>query len=246
MVRVSRLGLWSFDRGCFSSLCALGGVASSRRNTSSSRDCFDFFGMGMSFDEERLAFFYALGLAITQWAHVEFELSWILDSCFQPHGKNGALAIIGFRSIENFRSKLQFVDAIVSVERLTKPEKANWENLVKRAQKIANKRNQLAHRFVMDEPDFPVGRRVLLLSMRPARRAAKQKYPGAICLRDVVGYRLEFFALMAALANLRCRLDGQPERFPKSQEQAMPPPTIAQIRREIHAYVSHPPRPLKG
>ena len=69
---------------------------------------------------------------------------------------------------------------------------------------------------------------------------------GAICLRDMAGYALEFLALSRALENFEDRLVPQEERFPKSQEQPPAPPTLAQLRREIYEYASRPPRPSRG
>ncbi len=62
-------------------------------------------------NEERLAFYHQIGLAITHWAHVEFALSWIVGHEFSKTNYN--LAVTGFLSIENFRSKLQYADTVV-------------------------------------------------------------------------------------------------------------------------------------
>ncbi len=179
-------------------------------------------------------------------AHVEFALSWIVGHEFSKANYN--LAVTGFLSIENFRSKLQYADTVVQRREMPANEKANWAKLVDRAGKAATKRNNLAHRWVITVPDGKPGRRALLLESRPALNPPKDtrnRYAGAICLRDVAGYQLEFVALMCALENFQCRLVGQPERLPKSQEQAQRPPTLAKLRREIYAFAQRPPRPSR-
>ena len=121
--------------------------------------------------------------------------------------------------------------------------------LMDRAGALAKKRNRLAHSWVLNSLDEKTGRRAMLLPSRPrsSRRAkgARQKYPGAICVRDVVKYRQEFSALMVSLENYAYRLVGRKGHFPKSQEQPSRPLTIAQIRHEIYAYVQHPPKPSR-
>jgi hypothetical protein len=36
-------------------------------------------------NEERIGFYYELGLAITAWAHVEQSLCWLVMACFTKH-----------------------------------------------------------------------------------------------------------------------------------------------------------------
>ena len=197
----------------------------------------------MDFNEERLAFYHQIGLAITQWAHVEFALSWIVSSCFGR--RNAKRASIGFLSIENVRSKLQYADQILVQRRMSKVERVNWADLVERAGKLAQKRNRLAHSWVFNDISLRPGRRVMLLSTRPSKKDPKQKYPGALCVRDVAGYRLEFVALMRDLENFECHLFGREERFPESLKQQPRPPTLAKLRREIYAYARRPPQSLR-
>lgn len=202
--------------------------------------------------EEKVAFYYQLGRAITTWAHVEFALAGIVAVCFlrmDPDRRAYVtqLAADGFLSIENLRSKKQYVDLVINQQNISKKEIENWHVLSDRCQSLGKKRNCLAHYWVdcvlQDNP----GRRIKLLPKKPDQSPdhppTEQKYRGAICLRDIAGYALEFLALSRALENFCDRLVPQEERFPKSQEQPLPLPTLAQIRREIYAYASRPPRP---
>ena len=197
----------------------------------------------MDINEETIAFYSELGRAITQWAHIEFALSRIVSACF--HKGDERLPATGFLSIENFRSKLQYVDAIILSRVQSRTKRAKWAVLMDRAGRLVTKRNRLAHSWVLNVLDAKAGRRIMLLPSRPTKKA-RQKYPGAICLRDVAAYRLEFFALWTALENFSGLLLGQEAQFPKSAEQPQRPPTIAQIRRQIYAFASHPPRPSRG
>ena len=194
----------------------------------------------MDHNEEHLSFYHELGLAITQWAHVEFAIARIVGACFgQRHAKRAAA---GFLSIENVRSKLQFADQILAKRRMPKIERTNWAGLVERAGKLAQKRNSLAHSWVLNDLSCNPGRRVMLLSTRPSTKAAKQSYPGALCVRDVAGYRIEFVALMRDLENFDCRLSGREEQYPEFPEQQRRPPTLANLRRTIYAYARRPPQ----
>lgn len=202
----------------------------------------------MDINEEHLAFYYGIGLAITQWAHVEFALGRVVVACFGDNEEH--LPGIGFLSIESFHSKLKYTDSIIAAHTRSKTKRADWIALMERARALATKRNYLAHRWVLTSIEEKAGRRVMLLPSRPKSSqqaaAARQKYPGAIYVRDVAQYRLEFSALMVSLENFANRLAGQKARFPKSQEQPSRPPTIAQIHREIYAYARHPPKPSRA
>lgn len=199
----------------------------------------------MDQNEEYLAFNYVLGMAIRQWAHIEFALSWIVGDVTKSEP-----AVAGFRSIENFRSKLQYVDSVLTSNGMSTSDAADWADLMERTRQASIKRNKLVHYWSLtNTQEERPGRKMMLLPMRPALSAKKprgQKYHGAIYLRDIAGHCLEFSALMQALENFCARLCGRQEPFPKSQEQPRHPPTIAEIRRELYAYASHPPRPLRA
>lgn len=200
----------------------------------------------MHINEERIAFYFELGLAISQWASVEFALLSIVAGTLKyedlVHVTNA------YRSIENFRSKLTYVDTMLRSVPIPEAEKPNWATLYDQTAQASKKRNRLAHYWVLQDTthDTP-GRRMMLLptkqSFAPPKRG--QKFIGAIHLRDIVSYRLEFSALMCRLENFDCRLRGQPEQLPKSLEQPKRPPTLAALRRQIYAFAAHPPRPLR-
>ena len=190
--------------------------------------------------EERIAFYFELGHGITQWAHVECALGVIAAHRFSKPNYN--LTLTGFLSIESFRSKLQYVDAIIQRHGLPDGEKENWAALKQRCQRVGKKRNGLAHKWVVENPSGNPGQRLLLIGSLSALnppKSRKKRYAGAIGLRDVAGYRSEFFALMAELMNFDARLSEQREPFPKYLTRARHPPSIPQIRKEIREGVSH-------
>lgn len=200
----------------------------------------------IDFNEEHLAFYHQIGLTITQWSHVEFALAGLVGGRLRKTDRK--MASEAFLSIENFRAKLQFADTVMTKADLPDDERVNWARTLDRAGSLAKKRNKLAHNWVLNSDLNRAGRRVMLLPTRPAKNAnpaQKGQYADAIYLRDVASIRLEFVALMCQIENLDCRLSGSKERFPESQEQPKPPPTLAQIRREIYACASRPPRPSR-
>ena len=106
--------------------------------------------------------FAAVGRAITQWSFVENELSKLLAVAI-----GGAVIRDGqgvkyieswtamwlFYSVENWRSRLQILDAALTAH-LYHAEAANdlmpeWARLSEKANALAKKRNKLAHWFVL-------------------------------------------------------------------------------------------------
>ncbi len=129
---------------------------------------------------------------------------------------------------------------------MSKTERGNWAALVERTGRLAQKRNSLAHSWVFNDLSRNPGRRVMLLPIRPSKKDPKQKYSGALCVRDIAGYRLEFVALMKDLENFECHLSGREERFPESPKRQPRPPILAKLRREIYAFARRPPRPSRA
>lgn len=194
----------------------------------------------MTLNEEIVAFHYKIGTAITQWALVEFALDAIVGDRFSH--KESELAIIGFRTIQGFRTKLNFVDEVLCASKPKNNQIALWGSLMKDAEAISQHRNRLAHNWVFIDPKCNAGRRAMLLPKR-IKISRKQKYPGALCVRDIAGYELEFQSLFYALTNLRESLRGKKTQLPKHPERQPRLPTIAQIRQEIRDISSHPPIP---
>lgn len=198
----------------------------------------------MDFNEEKLAFYYRLGLAITQWAYVEDALGRAVAACYPESDRRKAYA--GFRAIENFRSKTKHADTVLSDHLRTSSELSSWVVVRKAAEQLAVKRNQMAHRKMITDQSMDPGRRVLLVEYRPdGSPEPQQKYGGAYGVKDIVRYQREFFALTAKIDNFRDRLLQRPEGFPKAMEQPLKPPTLEGLRQEIYAYARRPPTPAE-
>jgi hypothetical protein len=197
--------------------------------------------------EEEIAFHYYLGCAVTHWAHVESSIFAVVAGCFAK--QDTKLLGLGFFSIENFRSKLMFADAIVFEKYESTEHLHDWEKLLSRAKNCASKRNKLAHQQVIVYPHNVAGRRCALvpwIGPEVKKQPAPHKPPpDALCIRDVIGYQSEFHALALALWNFQARVSGREERFAKSLEQAERPPTIRVIKNLIHEALGHQPPPSR-
>lgn len=189
-------------------------------------------------NEEQVAFYVELGTAITQWAHIERQLCEVATLCMSDRkGLYHPDLYAAFFSIENFRSKTQYADTIVT-RYLTAGSALHqqWMVLLDRMRTLSAERNKLAHRPLVVYPHFPEGRRFALEEREtvpaPKPKIAQKYPPGALFIRDVVQCRLRFFALSAALSNFVDRLFDRPEQRSKDAEQPRSPPTTAQIVRQ--------------
>lgn len=201
--------------------------------------------MPMTLLEENTMFNHELGWALGQWAWVEYAMFEVLSTCVQPD-QVSALGK-GLFSIENNRSKLAFVDAIMDSACSQKPQSGEWASLHKRLSRLAVKRNELAHQVLNIIPTLPAGRRIALEPwvFKPSKfkNRTPQHPPGSICIRDVAEIGLQFYALRCALTNFAARLAGKKEPQPKDHEQLAGQPTLQQIRDRIHAGLQPPPEP---
>lgn len=197
----------------------------------------------MSFDDEQIAFYFEIGRTVTQWGNVERALWAVAGSCIPTLDFN--VLCVGFFAIENFRSKLSFTEAPLTVNVSDEQHLGDWGKLRGRAERASVFRNRLAHEPVLDFPNAPSGRRIAVL--RPILRdatALPEKPPSdALCLRDIAEIRLNALATFVALENLASRISGQPEKLPKSAEQPKSPPTIRQLDAQIRAIQGRQPRP---
>lgn len=195
----------------------------------------------LTFDEELSALRHELGRAIAQWAQVENSVRYICVACFEAGADNMTHRAmqLGFFSIENFRSKLDFADAVVC-KVYEGPKAKSWELLLDRTRRASAARNKLVHRSVKF---FPLlnkpGRRALLVPWiykSPAITPRNPRPPdGSLGLLDVIKFRFEFFALHIALENLRERLLGRAALLPESLEQPDHPPKIQTLTPLIRA-----------
>lgn len=126
----------------------------------------------MRFAQEEAIFYHELGKAIAQWSSVEFSLCRATAVCFMDRDIAKTVSkfsdfYLGFFSIENFRSKLQFSDVIIRRGLHSTEDIAEWNNLHGRLESLSKVRNHLAH-WVVDQPTSPPesGNRMIGLSPR--------------------------------------------------------------------------------
>lgn len=191
----------------------------------------------MTQELESIAFHYYLGLAVSQWATIENELRYILLTQFTDELLNHEALSIGVFSLESFRGKIDFVSGVVNRKLAGTPHQTSWGELEKRTRRASTKRNRLAHWPVRVFPKRPAGRRIALIPWIIDKKRRKTRVPspppGSLMLRDVAEIKGDFEALTCALSNFRYSASGQPEPHAKHREQSVPPPTIANIERQL-------------
>jgi hypothetical protein len=94
--------------------------------------------------EEQVVFYMEIGLALTQWAHVENAIRHLTTAPFKEELDRNAVSV-GFFSIDAFRSKLGFSKALIARILAGTPHGAEWVKLIDRAQSASQERNKLAH-----------------------------------------------------------------------------------------------------
>jgi hypothetical protein len=94
---------------------------------------------------EKISKFYiAVGLAITQWQHVEMALTQLFMILLDA--KTGAAASAAFAAVHSFRTKLSMVDAASYVVLRDTPLFAEWTSIHNKLKNgLAQKRNEIAH-----------------------------------------------------------------------------------------------------
>ncbi len=180
-------------------------------------------------DDVQLEFYFELGLTHTQWSFVENSLAELFSFLLQaPTGR----AKTAFYAIQNFRSKLEAVDAVAQ-SNLPEDHLAAWNRVLTRLERASRKRNHLAHfkavhRFKGDG----------LFSMElrpggPAPAAGDNVYR----TKDFVSVRGQYQALMFTLDNFLARLQERQEPWSKHLErpgdvpdsQKQEPPTAKEL-----------------
>ncbi len=76
------------------------------------------------------------------------------------------------------------------------------------------------------------------MSSRSAKTVSGQKFPGAIFVRDIAGYKQEFQALFVSLDSFLRKISGERRFFPEALETAPNPPTLDSIKRMIYGHLS--------
>ena len=213
---------------------------------------FDW-GQSMTPNAEQLAFYWAVGKAIAQWSFVEKNLRELVAVCVEDADREAIVTT--YLSIENFRSKLQFVDRLFAAKFGKTEHRAPWERLYARLRTHSGRRNILAHSVATAYKNGAPGRRIgfqpWLLKSQPGTPTANRQVTGkppndAVCLRDVEGMRLEFLALATSLANFHNEVFlGMPAPPPTTHGPPSGPPTIRSLEIQMREALGLPPKPSR-
>lgn len=202
----------------------------------------------MNASEEIVIFKHELGCTIAQWGYVEGHLLRIALECVNIPDRQ-AMAI-SYHSIENFRSKLAMCSNLVSHKFGKSDGFQKWVAAEQRTDKLASKRNKIAHGWHKLYINNIEGRRWAIVPLHQKDglliHSDGEKPPnGAICLRDLVAIRLDFYSLTVQLCNVHEVLRGRPAPYPESQEKPEDLPTLRKIENQFHAELGYPLKPLR-
>ena len=186
--------------------------------------------------EEHMAFYHEIGLTLTQWSMVERFLFSIAALCVE----SAQVRMFGdaYSGIENFRSKLLFVDRLFKSRFEKTKHLADWTKIHDRLVTLAPKRNKLVHQPLMIYPSEEIGKRYRLIPWfldTSARPKAGKPPKGSLHVRDINRIRLEFSAISMTMINFSARVQGQKEMIPKSAELPKGPMMSRDIATQIRA-----------
>ena len=204
----------------------------------------------ISINEEFLIFYQELGTAITNWSVVEAALSRVVASAL-PKVRNRTVAA-GFFAIENFRSKLKFVDEIVH-EQLSVALVHMWDPMHNRAESLAIQRNKIVHRVPLRIlAQTSPGKRVVLIppnfNRSPASafvsKKGRQILPrDTVTIHHIMLLRRQFAQLSEALSQFAIHLEGGPKPTQGLLEQSIALPTMRDLVAHIYSTLQVQPIP---
>lgn len=202
----------------------------------------------MTESEEVFAFYHQLGVALAEWAAIEFSLEHLSGRCADGQLPSLGLAV-GFRAIENFRSKVSYVDALIHHRYgRSRTRIAEWSGLHKRVLSASVQRNELVHRQPIRIGGAMPGKRIALVESGWSQRAmdgSSQDAANAITIKEVAHRASLFHCLFVELQNFDmklCAVSGQPEAFPVPQARR---PTMRDIEAQMRAALGRQQRPSR-
>lgn len=182
-------------------------------------------------DQEKVMLTYAVGRAIQAWVSVENGLCMIAEQCLLDADR--VMSRAGFYSIENFRSKIAFVEAVYKRSKYSPENDKEMARLLASASSLSKVRNQIVHRELMDYAGSHIPKapgRVALLEDAGPSLGTPESMGNGIGVRQVVQAELQFSHLFHALWDFRETLRGHTSRFAASFPLPESPPTIREIK----------------
>jgi hypothetical protein len=193
----------------------------------------------MTPSEEHIAFYMAIGMAITQWSFVEHGLYLIARRAFGSDEQTDATLASGFFSIENFRSKLAFVDRAFAASPFADQFGQEWGGIREAVRGLSSRRNELAHSRVMIYPAMKGGRRYAIIPMfpksSPKKATANSPPPGSLCVRDIDLIGSRFGRATTQLWSFHLRIGGEEDLFAEPAQREPIAKTVDQLRNQIHS-----------
>jgi len=205
----------------------------------------------MTLDEEEVLFHYELGQCLTEWSWVERQMAQAALACM-PKTQHKAM-LDGYFAIENFRSKMAFVDRIVCRKNPDPAARTRWTKVLARIKSASEERNKLAHRSFVMYPDGSGGRRTALVEWMVFMDAhwKREKPPkgnapsGSKCIVDLLAFQNECKAIYRSLINASRELSGRQPPLSVAFEQVMGPKTVRDAERRFRVRTGRQPRPSK-
>jgi hypothetical protein len=195
----------------------------------------------MTLEEEEVAYYYELGRALAEWAHVERALFCVLAECFpiSAHAKLG----MGYVAIEGSRAKLRFVDhAVTRALVKSKPRTARWKKLQERMSSLTSTRNKLAHNPTRVFNSYKEGRRLALVPWAAPKNSPKDRPTSdSLCITEILKATVDFTKIRLDLLSFSQKINREPRLWPR-----FPTPFecsgdgVAAVLR-IHQRLGHPP-----
>lgn len=189
--------------------------------------------------EESIAFDLAIGRAISQWAFVEIGMAAIVSFIYRDTDKK--IVENSFKSIENFRSKMEFINKCIEFSDLPSAEKESWRALSNEISAISAKRNKIAHGRVWGFPAAPPGRRYAILPKyeSTSKIQPRQGIPpnDSMCLKDVYRAMLEFSNLYVKEMSFYNRINNMENPFEILIKDKIQTPDLPDIVDELYAHL---------
>jgi hypothetical protein len=181
--------------------------------------------------KERSEFYEQLGIAITQWTHVEDAMFTNFMRAISKKRESNLAAQAAFYAIQSPEGKIAMAKSAVTfrlLQGMTEDPKdkrrimmALWENLCTRAHKRRNRRNLLAHFQVLTDTQAKPGKRI---SLRPPLFN-----PNAILASRRIWHCAELAATAGSFGKLNGDLLAFAEGFSILLEQHEGPPLRAEL-----------------
>jgi hypothetical protein len=188
-------------------------------------------------DEERLAFYHEFCIALTQFRFVSDSLYRVMEASGGDEEQKTA-SLREFVTAETFGQQLKATDRLLP-KFLAAEVRDEWSSLRTKLSDAKEKRNELAHCWLIVDVNAKVGERVMMLPMSAKKwRGEKKLHERAAFLLDVVRIRYVFFEIAVELENFSWRLMGSPDHLKPMPVTKLDEPDLAIVLRQPYMYLN--------